>query len=219
MAWHAGFYDCCAAPNGLGGCLYTSCCFPCALGSLVDEVVAADPSATYLHGCCGNACCSFIAFSLIPYVGTAIAAATLLPPLYDKLAPPGAAPLGCVGAICCGGCALCQAQNEVAHRRLVGQSVLGPGRALVMAPGQMVMAPVVAGMMVAPQPQPQQMYMQQQPQYVQPGYVQQPQQVGYAPPQQVGYAAPMPPGSFYPQQQGVQGYAAPQPQYGQAKGF
>jgi len=46
---------------------YVAFCGACALGGLVDEIVAVDPSSAYLQECCGNACLSLMAYSAIPY--------------------------------------------------------------------------------------------------------------------------------------------------------
>ena len=111
---------------------------PCSLGGLVTEIVAVDPTATHLQGCCGNACLTFVALGSIPYVGGMVALASMLPPVYAKIAGPNEPPLPCCTAICCGGCVMCQMKNEVALRRSQGQPIVPP---------PMVMMP-----MVMPQP-------------------------------------------------------------------
>ena len=116
--------------------LYHNCCFPCALGGVVDRVVAVDPSATNLHGCCGNACCTFYACSLIPYVGTCIAINALVPPLRSKVAPVGAPPDSCLLVLCCAPCALTQAENELDLRAAAGQPILQQGMVMMVAPVQ-----------------------------------------------------------------------------------
>jgi len=90
---------------------------PCSFGALVDDDVAADPSSAHLKGCFGNACVSFCALAAIPYVGSLVAAGTMIPPVYAKIAGPGEPPLNCCTAIMCAGCTVCQLKNEVAIRR------------------------------------------------------------------------------------------------------
>jgi len=160
-AWTTDFCDCCAAPGGAGRCaslgvqycdsnterapgLYHNFCFPCALGGVVDRVVAADPSATHLHGCCGNACCTFYSFNIIPYIGICIAINTLLPPLRRKIAPAGAPPDNCLAVLCCAPCALTQAENELDLREAAGQPILQSGQVMVMAPAAVFINPVMA---------------------------------------------------------------------------
>jgi hypothetical protein len=123
--------------------LYHNFCFPCALGGVVDRVVAADSSASHLHGCCGNACCTFYSFGLIPYVGWCIALNVLMPPLRRKIAPVGAPPDSCLQVLCCAPCALTQAENELDLRAAAGQPIL-QGQPMVMAPAAVYINPVVA---------------------------------------------------------------------------
>lgn len=171
--------DCFAAPGGADECIYTSFCFPCSFGDLVKDVVAADPTAAYLHGCSGNACMSFIGYSMIPYVGSIIATTSMIPPVYAKVAGPMEPPLACWTALCCAGCVVCQLKNEVALRRMQGQPIVQAGMA--MMPGMYMQQPQMM-MQQNPQMMQQNPQMMLQPQYAQPQYAQ-PQ---YAQPQQYG---------------------------------
>ena len=104
----------------------------------------ADPSASSLKGCCGGACCSFVAWSMIPYVGSFIAVHMMVPPLRAKVAPVGAPEDSCLLVHCCALCALIQVQNELDIRAAAGQPPLQQGMPMVMAPGVVVVNPMAA---------------------------------------------------------------------------
>ena len=122
-------------------------------------MVAADPSAKSLHGCCGNACVSYYAWSLLgaftcPFIGPLMVANTMLIPLQTRVAPPGAPVDGCCGWTCCGPCNLIQVMNEVELRQKAGLPVV-PMQMMVMMTPPVVMNPMAAPAEAAPAAAPQ----------------------------------------------------------------
>jgi len=110
---------------------------------VVDRVVAADPSAQYLKGCCGNACVTFMAYSCIPNCGSCVAINTIMPALRMKTKPVAAPPDNCFLLLCCPTCALTQVENELDIRAAAGQPIV-QAQAQFMAVAPMNMPPMVA---------------------------------------------------------------------------
>jgi hypothetical protein len=143
--WTTDYFDLCAEPGGFGRCLYVSYCFPCALSEVVNKVVAADPSATHLKGCCGDAGVTCIAYQCIPYCGACLAINSLLVPLQARIAPAGLRADDCCETVCCSTCALLQMSRELDLRAAAGQPVVQPqGMYMVVPPQVVTMNPVVA---------------------------------------------------------------------------
>ena len=115
------------SPRPFSG-LFANICFPCALDSLVEEIIAADPNSKDLHGCCPSACCSWTCCFCFAPGWCCWPNLMMLPPIHTRLTPAGASPndqnLNPASALCCAPCVVIRLQNEVDIRRAAKQPIL-----------------------------------------------------------------------------------------------